>query len=494
MAYRTTVLWMGSPLTRKGIQAFKSRGLVYVPVTSTMCAKLWNSARAAVFWHPTDEDFLMLAGGGLVDALAHGLLVRIVVPFEDLRRRREQLKDIPSFGLGGWWLLTNGSPTRIAEDFARHVPGPAHDQRINLHGDVEGLVAEEKVLLERAFHDCSEVHLQRLPDGTAKVFLAFAKLNRSQVGEYPLPLFIKIDKRDRAEKEREHYAQCTTAFVPFYARPNLHQDRCLMGAHRGLIVGDFVERSEGLLELAQRGDAQRAIDSLFQDALRGWRAQPYGNKEPVTEARLYAQCIPDQVLKRKHDMLSGYSATAMVLGSRMDLFEVAKRLDALPPIKHRRAFTHGDLHCGNVRARAGEAILIDFQSVGPGPLSTDPATLEVSLCLEFKGTEADWQATMSQLYSVENLRTVPRTREPTAPLNALWDVVRQLRRYGLAEQVEEDEYCRAVAIQLLRKAAHGRNLDEQGNRRPFLIMLAAALVRALERQASANDPKFLAAG
>lgn len=494
MSSRTTVLWSGAPPPEKSVKEFKVRGLDHVHVVDAATAeKFWNSSRAAVFVNPTDADFALLAGGALQEALAHGLAVKIVVPRDQLLQRMAELKHVPALGLSGWVMQTHANPVKIAEEFARHEPGPAHNILVNLHGQTEGLSTEQRVLLERAFHDCSEVHLQKMPDGTAQVFLAFAKLTTSEVGEYPLPLFVKIDKRKRAETERAHYHDCTTSFVPFYARPNLHLKRCLMGAEFGLIVGDFVERSEGLLELAHRGDAQSAIDSLFQDALRGWRAQPFDKKnETVKAVALCPKGFLSRLSTRRKGLLAQHSEAAKALGALLDVFEVERRLDALPDIMYRKGFTHGDLHCGNVRARAGEAILIDFQSVGAGPLSTDPATLEVSLALEFQSaTEADWHATMAQLYSIDNLRAVPRPRQPTAPLNPLWEAVRQIRRYGLADQIADDEYARAVAIQLLRKASHECNGGEDPSRRPLLIKLAAAIVLALETP-SANEGKFLA--
>lgn len=492
MGQRITVLWVGSAPAERTLEELASRGLVCIPVDMPTCMKTWNSARAAVFSNPTDADVALLAKRGLREALDHGLLVRIIAPFADLRRRLEQLRHVPTLGTG-WQLLTEGSAGSVAEAIARHDPGPARDSRVELRGDND-LSQEDRVLLQRAFHDCTHVHLDRMPDGTADVYIAHAKLADSRVGPFPLPLFVKIDKQVRAKRERHHYGECTTSFIPFYARPNLHLHRCLMGAYRGIIVGDFVERSESLLELAMRGDAQSAINSLFQDALRGWRAQPYASDDAVSVGMLYDNCIPEEVLERKKQLLDAYSEIAAMLGSPLKAADIARRLDALPPIRHRRGFTHGDLHCANVRARAGEAILIDFQSVGPGALSTDPATLEVSLSLEFKASEADWLAAMSELYSMDYLRTVPRPREPLAPLNPLWEAVRQIRRYGLAEQVDDREYARAIAIQLIRKAAHRRNKKEHVNRRPYLIKLAAAILLALEDHPCANESEFLATG
>jgi hypothetical protein len=48
-----------------------------------------------------------------------------------------------------------------------------------------------------------------------------------------------------------------------------------MGLTHGILVGNFVEQSESLWDVAKRGSAQPVIYSLFDEALRGWRLQAY---------------------------------------------------------------------------------------------------------------------------------------------------------------------------------------------------------------------------
>ena len=54
---------------------------------------------------------------------------------------------------------------------------------------------------------------------------------------------------------------------------------------------------------------------------------------------------------------------------------------------YRVAPMHGDLHGENVRVRNGNAILIDFASVAPGPLTADLAALESWLAFELPPEE-----------------------------------------------------------------------------------------------------------
>jgi hypothetical protein len=70
---------------------------------------------------------------------------------------------------------------------------------------------------------------------------------------------------------------------------------------------------------------------------------------------------------------------------------------------------HGDLHAGNVMVRSRDAIVIDFGSMGSGPLSVDPAILEVSLVFGTDNRDKPelfdaWKSFVDDIY-----------REPTQP-------------------------------------------------------------------------------
>jgi hypothetical protein len=290
---------------------------------------------------------------------------------------------------------------------------------------------------------------------------------------------VKLDRYNRVARELTNYKDCTTHFVPFFARPNLDFDRCLLGAERGIIVGNFVENSDSLGQLVQRGTAQAAINSLFDDALRGWRSQAYMSESSVVVDSLTPSGAIKTFSVEHRKRAEGYANEARALGATLSAEEIGNTLDALPAFRHRRALCHGDLHGENVRVRHGHAILIDFLNAGVGPLVNDAAALDTALTLSFAAPQGVWQQMVFDLYALDNLQTVPHVRPPTAPLQELWNSVRQVRRFGLAEQLSRNEYAHAVAIHLLRHTLRKRRPGEPRERRPVMLLLAERLAKVL---------------
>lgn len=483
MSSRHRVLWIGAVPEPAVLQQFRDRQLELQTVTLEEAALQMASSRAVVFCEPDDDLAAKMHSGGLAAALSHGLLPFICADLARIGTLQPVFRDLPF--ITAVQKVESAGKVRIAEACARHACGPGHSRRVSIIGD-EDCNEEDKLLLRRAFADCTEVTLNRMMAGGAIVFQAYAKLDKSNAGPYPLPFFVKLDRFIKIRFELDKYREYTTNFVPFFARPNVDFGRCLLGATRGVIVGNFVEHSDSLVEHVQRGTAHAAINSLFDDALRGWRAQAHFRATGVTRGALHPEGTirsrSEGGLRRAH----GYSQEAAELGATLSAAQAGDLLDGLPDIAHRRAVCHGDLHGENVRVRGTEAILIDFAQVGDGPLAMDPAALETSLALKFDCAESDWIAVMPQLFSYESLTALPQLRDPTAPLNALWNVVRQIRRYGLAEELTSGEYARAVAVQMLRHSLRRRDRGEQSVRRPAMIKLAGDLVRRLDGASPAS--------
>ncbi|MGL3111813.1 hypothetical protein [Bradyrhizobium sp. BR 1432] len=245
---------------------------------------------------------------------------------------------------------------------------------------------------------------------------------------------------------------------------------------------------DSLQELVDRGTAQAAINSLFDDALRGWRSQAYlspQNNRHVPLALSLGGAIA-QYSSTSRTLADAYAEEASVLGATLSATEIGGQLDGLPAIKHHCALFHGDLHGENVRVRAGHAILIDFAGVQHGPLVADPACLETALVLRAAASKKDWRAVIPDLYTFDNLQTLPQPREPAAALSSLWNAVRQIRRFGLAEAQSPNEYATAVAVYLLRHGLRDRDDGEQHIRRPTLVWLAERLTKALVSEAGAG--------
>jgi hypothetical protein len=141
------------------------------------------------------------------------------------------------------------------------------------------------------------------------------------------------------------------------------------------------------------------------------------------------------------------------------------------------------LHGENVVVVDGRAILIDFVNVADGALVKDPAALETWLFLKIHADSPEWARAAAELYAPRNLLALPQQRPPTQPLSGVWNVIRQIRHFGLAEQLTPGEYAQAVAIQLLRHTLR-KDSGEQEHRRPTFMKLASDLAVALrERRA-----------
>ena len=342
--------------------------------------------------------------------------------------------------------------------------------------------------MSRAFSDCKEVRNKTRRWVQRASLSSFRSLTHSKVGPFPLPFFVKLNRYPKIRRELDNYRDCTTLFIPFYARPNIDPPRCLLGAARGLIVGNFVEQSDSLAELVERGTAQAAINSLFDDALRGWRTQAYLAQANTVTARItesLSGAIPHTYSPQAKARAESYAREARAVGAILGAAQIAAKLDNLPPRQHRRALTHGDLHGENIRVRSGQAILIDFAAAGNGPLVADPACLDVALafnaCTGLQSDEHSWRSTVMELYSIENVRTLPQPREPQAPFSHVWNSIRQVRRYGLAEKSSAGEYAIAVAVYLLRQALRRRVPYEDQLRRPAMVYLAEQLTQALSQ-------------
>jgi len=85
----------------------------------------------------------------------------------------------------------------------------------------------------------------------ARVFLAHATLRRCFRTTRPLPFFVKLGPRRKILKEHSNYRDRVHNYIPFHLAPRLVTERCEVGTEVGILVGDFVEDSETLSDVAQ---------------------------------------------------------------------------------------------------------------------------------------------------------------------------------------------------------------------------------------------------
>lgn len=483
---RQNILWLGVNPPAPVEAAANVRRLSIINSVSTGSAQLNDAlahARALLISVAKADDALILKARQRLIATArqHGVPAFVIVSLADLPAVQA------AFHNDEHWrrprLVTLDNTAALLDQVLDLEPGPSWRRDVDFAGDVYSRLDEEdRLLLKRAFHDCDEVRLERLSGGSATVLQAFARLRASEAGPCPLPFFVKLDRYPKIAREIENYRSCTALFIPFYARPNLDHDRCLLGDERGIIVGNFVEHSDSLAELVTQGSAQTAISSLFDDALRGWRRQGMLPTSNLVERPL-AESMGGAGRRRGAERAEERATKARQHGARMSANDLAAALDALPPIKHRQALMHGDLHAENVRVRNGQAILIDFAAVCQGPLVADPAGLETAICLTATAPdEKAWRCCMDELYEPANLARLPQIRLPGTPLSGLCDTVRQIRRFGLSEELSTSEYATAVTISLLRHSYRLPVAGEHAGRRPYLYATAEKILSAIQRQ------------
>ncbi len=363
----------------------------------------------------------------------------------------------------------------VAEAFARHDSGREANVTLEI-SPVSKKILElddpRRSLLQRAFNDCRSILLDPLTGGwSAKVFSVHAVFKDSRVGPRPLPFFAKIDSRNRINQEIKNYKEFTAHFIPFNLRPNLDETRCFCGAAEGILVGNFVEQSESLRDVAIRGAAQPAIHSLFDNTLRGWRQQASKREKIIAEA-LSGVFVPSRVTKPRFEM-------ARKLGASKRPDELLAIAENFPVQGYLEAPIHADLHCFNVRVSGFDAILIDFALTRAGALVADPASLEISLAFERTGNEDDnasWMKTVDTLYSEAFLERAPPPANEPRPREWLWTVIRQIRLIALADQVSDGEYAIAVALYLLRLTTFSAKTPEEEFRNAYAYVLAERII------------------
>lgn len=380
---------------------------------------------------------------------------------------------------------TAASEVHLAEVIARHDAGaiPNLVLEIVVAANREPLRQVDEILFQRAFSHCSDITLVELGGGRsdARVFAVHMVVAVSEIGAWPQPAFAKLDLRDKVAREHANYRHYAARFIPFGLRPNV--EALIAGSERSLLVGDFVDRSESLWELARRNVAGPAITALLEETLGGWRDQGYA-KDPI--AGSVAAAMRREGLWNPDRIDPSYVERARENGVFATPQQLWKQLASLDQ-SYREAPIHGDLHGENVRVRGASAILIDLASVAKGPLTADLAALETWLAFEVPPDvepdsykDAEWEAAIGRLYAPAAFRHPPGPCRPAARYAWIGTVVRQIRTMGIAIQSCPTEYQAAVAVQLLRRCQWADGTSADRFRRAHAYRIAAALAADAE--------------
>lgn len=487
---RTKVLWLGAPPRAEHHVEHANRGLTLREVDpgdpSGPNIDYWFARGLVVCAMPPKLPTAKQALSCIVPALDHGLQVLVLVGDSVTHAFIQECidKTVPDGPARERIRYRLGAHAHeVAEVFARHVPGPAIAATIRIDAQ-EGidLTATQRFLLQRAFSDCSAIHLTVLSGGRSALTLSVqATLSNSLAGPHPLPFFAKLDRASLIVAEQACYERYADSHIAWYLRPNLQPARCLIGADTGILVGSFVPRSESLWTLIVQGRAQAAIRSLFTETLAGWRAEhaatqvEHGSIAPS----LVGVFKPMNVRKR-------YIRAAASLGFAYEPQAIWEAFLNLPTRVWPKAPIHGDMHAENVRVRGADAIIIDLAKVTMGPSGADPACLEVRIAFEapptgFEIERATWLRTAQELFSYAHVVEASEADTGSAT-NWVRDAVLETRRIALMSSPRV-EYAVTLALYLLRRAMFEPDtVDPAGDesRRAWAWVLGCRLLLALQ--------------
>ena len=366
-------------------------------------------------------------------------------------------------------------------------PAPSLSLKITPNNVADKLDPDTQLLIRRAFWDCDNIDLVPMNGGHsgACVYRAYAELEGGLHGRWPQPYFVKVGKRFQILAEYKVYEENVDPYVPFHLGPHLVRDRCCLGASKGVIVGDYVEEAESLLDCASQGRAASAIACLFDRTLLGWHRET--SAEPISLATGLLRYFP-----RPHKFPKKRFARACTLGATLDLWRLRALFEECTSTPVLAAQIHGDLHAKNILVRATDAIVIDFYGHKKFPLVYDAACLEASLLVEgFVDDDRDieeWLLSLDQLYNYPlmdgTLYINPKERS-----RWFYACVRQIRRYA-RQWAGQDQYAGALALALLIKAGKDDDVPEpESSRRAAAYVLAERiLVKAFGSRLAANAP------
>lgn len=364
----------------------------------------------------------------------------------------------------------------IANAVAANPPGPPPNAALAITPTTveSGLSADSRLLLQRAFADCADLHLEAIEEGNSgvSVYRAHAELAQGVLGMWPQPYFVKIGDRFKIYQEYKIYEERVDPYIPFHLGPHLIRERCCLGASKGLIVGDFVEESESLRDCACEGRAAAAIACLFDRTLLGWHRSP--NRVQRSMAAGLAGFFPRKIDPPRFALAEALGATRS-LGQLRSLFDCCTSEPVLAgPV-------HGDLHAANVRVRATDAIVIDFFAHRDFPLVYDAASLEASLLVEGfaddKRSIEEWQRSLASLYRASLFERTLLHPSPKDPSSWFHACIRQIRRYARQWECGENQYAGALAVALLIKATKDKQAAEpEASRRAVAYVFAEKLL------------------
>jgi hypothetical protein len=365
-------------------------------------------------------------------------------------KKDASLPEPPNIELLGPSLSWDEVANRISNFIAKNPAGIGPNRLLELPKS-NNLEPDTALLLRRSFSDFRELRLERLRVGRsgASVYLAYAS-----DGRWHQPFFIKIDTRDRIMREYNKYQEDVEKYVPYHLHPRLRTQMCCLGARKGILIGDFVDKSESLLACIKEGRAGSALANLFNQSLHGW----YKDASLEDVCLVERLPIPDQIS-------DSCVALAKNMGKAVkDYSEIRAIYDRLYVGPVLMGQIHGDLNAGNIQVRGFDAVLIDFYGCNTGPLLYDAACLEASLLVDGlcynKKTRVEWQKSVWPIYVDNKQMELISNLPPDSRARWFYISVNEIRTYAHNWEHGSYQYHAVLAVALLKKAS--KEKDSKG--------------------------------
>lgn len=323
-------------------------------------------------------------------------------------------------------------------------------------------------LLRRSFGEVRSCNIRALRGGRlAQAVLSVTPLT-GEGGVRPLPFVAKVGSRREIIREARRFETRVRDYVPFGNRPNFLQGRSFVLACRGVLVGQFAERTVSLDSAIRSGAGVGAIHQLFSTVLHRWWSNAFHAGSPKG-GDLYSAGL-------RRWFNSGEDGRDACVQYHCELARRELGEEMMPPAELRRRLgaqgfaywhggIHGDLNCGNVLVRGDVPFLIDFSHCTDGPILADPAWLEVNLVFGW-----DW-ASSERPYEVDQRRR----EEWGKVVDALYDpdALRAPLPPHSGEDFSDEMHRLCRAVDAIRRHAN----VVSASRDDYRIVLAAALVR-----------------
>lgn len=382
----------------------------------------------------------------------------------------------------------------LAEQVARYSPGPPV-QNITIEGDISNIDQEAQLLLARSFYDCTKIYVEQVPGGKdAKHLLkVHAWMKNSQVISSMLPFFVKISSPDKIDKELDNYRVYTDLYLSFRYRPNCRIERCVRTKKYKSLVGNFVDDSISLRKALEDTYHTGIIHSLFEKSLRGFRRQPFVSQQKPSAGAL-REFIKGRIkideLVQRNDVIS----KAKELGLKSDILQLTDTLLAICTESCKTGPIHGDLHSGNVMVSGHDAILIDFSAIkASGPLTADPATLEISLCFDLgekvPPSFENWKTFIDEAYHPSQiLRPLAFTDQIPNEFSWLRRAIREIRHILIGcdcctAEIEVIIACYLIRIARLAPIEVKRKEDDfEFKCRAYALVVAERIILFLDKK------------